>query len=264
VVTVTIKPGGRVPYAPTKTVLKVVDRHRQFGLRAMDLQKLKSIGVTDALAPRTLASLVGLGFYDDKGQITQEFEALRLAPEADFKPQFGELMRQVYGPVLEILDPWTATRTEIEDAFRGFEPPGMRPRMVQLFEGLMAFAGLRPEGQRTGGVGGTKASASKPPGAQATKQSARTQSPKREREPEREPPPPLAAPPVRGSLDDMKRAYFDVLIEKAKQSDADDGLFDRIERLVGLEPADKSKDRDRKSAESRSADPAGPAIRGKG
>ena len=113
-----IQPGSKAPYAPTRTVLRVVERHRDFGLRTMDLPKLKSIGVTDALAPRTLTSLVNLGFYDANGQITPEFEALRLAPEADFKPQLGELLRMAYSPVLEILDPQTATRTEIEDAFR--------------------------------------------------------------------------------------------------------------------------------------------------
>ena len=72
----------------------------------------------------------------------------RQAPKDDYKSQLGELLRKAYSPVLEILDPWTATRTEIEDAFRTFEPPGMRARMVQLFEGLMIFAGLRPPSPR--------------------------------------------------------------------------------------------------------------------
>jgi hypothetical protein len=250
---VTIQPGGRAPYAPTKTIVRVLERHRQFGLRTMDLQKLKSIGVTDSLAPRTLASLTGLGFYDDKGQATQEFEALRVAPEADFKRQLAEILRKAYSPILEILDPQTATRTEIEDAFRSFEPPGMRPRMVQLFEGLMTFAGLRPEGERTGG--GTSTAANKPSGGKAATRpaSARTRPPKPEPEPEREPP-----PPVNGSVDDMKRAYFDLLIEKAKQEGADDGLLDRIERLVGLEPASKKEDQDREPEGSGPATPTGP------
>ena len=245
-----IQPGGKAPYAPTKSVLRVVERHRQFGLRTIDLLKLKSIGVTEALAPRTLASLVGLGFYDDEGRITQEFEALRIAPEADFKPQFAELLRKAYSPVLEILDPWTATRTEIEDAFRSFDPPGMRPRMVQLFEGLTIFAGLKPEAQRgAGGGGGIRGKpATKPPGGKAAtgRVSPRTQPPKREREPEREPQP--VASSANGSVDQMKRAYFDVLIEKAKQAEAEDGLFDRIERLLGIDP-DTGPDREQATME---------------
>jgi hypothetical protein len=242
----------------------VVERHRQFGLRVMDPQKLRSIGVTEALAPRTLATLIALGFYDDKGQATQEFEALRLAPEADFKPQLGELLRQTYSPVLEILNPWTATRTEIEDAFRSYEPPGMRPRMVQLFEGLMIFAGLRPESEHVKGGGRTGQSATKPTGGNATtgRRSSRTPPPKDEREPEREPP--AAAPSANGSVDDMKRAYFDLLIEKAKQADADDSLLDRIERLVGLEPPDGKEDRGRKMAGSTPATPPGPASQEEG
>jgi hypothetical protein len=229
----------------------------------MDLPKLKSIGVTDALAPRTLASLVALGFYDEEGQVTPEFEALRLAPEADFKPQLGELLRKTYSPVLEILDPSTATRTEIEDAFRGFEPPGMRPRMVQLFEGLTTFAGLRPESQHRA-TGGTSRPATKPAGGKpaTARTSSRTQAPKPEHEPEREPPHPPA--PTNGSMDQMKRAYFDLLIEKAKQPEADASLLDRIERLVGLEPPDEKEDRDRKTAGSTPATPAGPASQGEG
>jgi hypothetical protein len=262
---VTIQTGGRAPYAPTKTVLRVVERHREFGLRTMDLPKLKSIGVTDALAPRTLASLVGLGFYDDTGQITPEFEALRVSPEADFKPQLGELLRKAYSPVFEILNPATATRTEIEDAFRSFEPPGMRPRMVQLFEGLMIFAGLRPEGQRAGGGTGwaSKPAAKSPGGKAATgRPASRTPAPRQEQEPDHGPPPPADSPA--GSVDHMKRAYFDLLIEKAKQADSDDGLLDRIERLVGLEPPDKKEDRDRKTAGSTPATPTGPASQGEG
>jgi hypothetical protein len=188
---VAIHPGSRAPYAPTTAVLRVVERHRQFGLRSMDTQKLKSIGVTDALAPRTLASLISLGLYDAGGQITPEFEALRLAPEADFKPQFGEILRKAYSPVLELLDPQVATRTEIEDAFRSFEPPGMRPRMVQLFEGLMTYAGLRPERQRAGG-GSTIRSAGHYPRREPTARLAapsRTQPPARKPEPAREPQP---------------------------------------------------------------------------
>ena len=263
VVTVAIQPGGRAPYAPTKSVLRVVDRHRQVGLRTMDLPKLKSIGITDALAPRTLTSVIGLGFYDDKGQVTPEFEALRVAPEAEYKPQLGELLRKAYSPVLEILDPWTATRADIEDAFRNFEPPGMRPRMVQLFEGLMIFAGLRPDSQRASSSRSASQQAARPSAdKEAGVRRSRTQPPKREPEPEREPPP--APPPANGSVDQMKRAYFDLLIEKAKQSDADDTLLDRIERLVGLEPTVRKEDHGRETTGSTPATPPDPAAQGEG
>jgi hypothetical protein len=227
----------------------------------MDLPKLKSIGVTDALAPRTLASLVSLGFYDDKGQITPEFEALRVAPAAEYKPQFGELLRKAYSPLLEVLDPWTATRTDIEDAFRNFEPPGMRPRMVQLFEGLMIFAGLRPDNQRASSSGSASQPATRPSADKAAGgRRSRTQPPKREPEPEREPPP--APSPANGSVDQMKRAYFDLLIEKAKQSDADDTLLDRIERLVGLEPTVRKEDHGGETAGSTLETPSDPATQG--
>jgi hypothetical protein len=65
-------------------------------------------------------------------------------------------------------------------------------------------------------------------------------------------------------MDQMKRAYFDLLIEKAKQPEADASLLDRIERLVGLESPDEKEDRDRKTAGSTPATPAGPASQGEG
>jgi hypothetical protein len=225
----------------------------------MDLQKLESIGVTKALAPRTLASLILLGFYDDEGQITPEFEALREVPKLDFEPHLGDLLRKAYSPILEVLDPWTATRTEIEDAFRTFNPPGMLPRMAQLFEGLMTFAELRPETSRR--PGGSQ-SADKPAGRNTTpvRGSSHTRNSKTNAKPENQPPHP--APPISDSVDDMKRAYFDLLIEKAKQADSDDGLLDRIERLVGIEPG-KRQDRDRITA-GFTATPTGSTSQGEG
>lgn len=142
---------GRAPYASTGSVQKVIEKHRQMRLQTVNLQKLQMIGVTESLAPRTLYALEALGFYDENGTITPEFDALSKVPEHDFKPRLGALLREAYAPILEVIDPAVATQTDIENAFRGFEPTGQIPRMAQLFMGLMAYAEVMPEVKRRSG-----------------------------------------------------------------------------------------------------------------
>jgi hypothetical protein len=145
--------GGRAPYASTGSVQKVIEKHRQVGLQNVTLLKLQQIGVSESLAPRTLSALESLGFYDEQGNVTPEFDALRKVPEHDFKPGLAELLRKAYAPILGVLDPATATQTDVENAFRGFEPTGQIPRMVQLFIGIMAYAEIMPEVKRRPGAG---------------------------------------------------------------------------------------------------------------
>lgn len=149
---------GRGPYASTAPVVKVIEKNRQMGLPTVNLQKLQMIGVSESLAPRTLYALEALGFYDENGNITPEFDALRKAHDHEFKPRLAALLREAYAPILEVIDPAAATLTDVENAFRGFEPTGQIPRMVQLFIGLMAYAGIMPEiKRRSGPVAGQQA-----------------------------------------------------------------------------------------------------------
>lgn len=142
---------GRAPYASTGSIQKVIEKHRQMSLPTVNPQRLQQIGITESLVPRTLYALEALGFYDESGNITPEFDALRKVPEHDFKPRLAALLREAYAPILEVLDPATATQTDVENAFRGFEPTGQIPRMVQLFMGLMAYAEVMPEVKRRSG-----------------------------------------------------------------------------------------------------------------
>jgi hypothetical protein len=139
--------GGRAPYAPTATIVKVLDRHRSVGLPQIDAATLMRIGVTEPLTPRTLASLKLLGFYDEQGKATSEFDDLRRVGAAELPGRLGMLLATAYAPVLAVIgDPMKASQEDIENAFRGFEPTGQVPRMVQLFTGLMTAAELMPEG----------------------------------------------------------------------------------------------------------------------
>jgi Family of unknown function (DUF5343) len=148
VTSMAVQIGARAPYASTGSITTVIEKHRQVGLQSMSLQRLQQIGITEALAPRTMHTLTTLDFYDDQGNVTPEFDALKKVPEHDFKPRLTALLREAYAPILEVLDPATATPLDVENAFRGFEPTGQIPRMVQLFMGLMIYAGVMSEDQR--------------------------------------------------------------------------------------------------------------------
>jgi hypothetical protein len=159
-----VQQDNRGAYGSTGSIIKVIEKHWHMGLPTMSLQRLQQIGVTEALAPRTLHTLTFLGFYDDNGHVTPEFDALRHAQEPDFKPRLAALLQEAYAPILEVLDPATATPRDVENAFRGhgYLPTGQLPRMVQLFMGLMIYAGLMPEDRR-------KATGGSQPGARAPK-----------------------------------------------------------------------------------------------
>jgi hypothetical protein len=191
---------GRAPYASTGSIQKVIEKHRQMGLPTVNLQKLQQIGVTESLAPRTMYTLEALGFYDGNGNITPEFDALKRVPEHDFRPRLAALLREAYAPILEVLDPATATQTDVENAFRGFEPTGQIPRMVQLFMGLMAYGEVMPEIKRRSGPApgqqAPRASKNKPPSerGQAGRSGQSGQpsvKPEHEHHPGHEAPPPL-------------------------------------------------------------------------
>ena len=136
---------GQAPYAPVSAIVAVIERHRQVGLSMVTLDVLVRMGITDSLAPRVHQALRLLDLINDDGSTSQNFEVLRRAPTPDVPARLASLLRTVYAPVFEVMDPTKATAEEISDAFRHFNPPGQRGRMVTLFMGLMAYADMIPE-----------------------------------------------------------------------------------------------------------------------
>lgn len=137
------------PYAPGSAILGVVSRHRAKGLPSViDLDVLTRAGVSETLAPRTLQALKSLDLIGDDGKLTETFEGLRLAPEAEYQQRMGDWLRSAYADVLTYVEPETATETDLRDAFRTYVPTGQQTRMISLFQALFAAAGLAPERQR--------------------------------------------------------------------------------------------------------------------
>lgn len=139
--------GRPAPYAPASVVVNVITRHRAVGIPKIDAEVLERLGVTESLRPRTLVALKTLDFYDEDGNVTPDFDALKRVSTEEFPERLAQLLTRAYKPIFEIVgDVSSASHQVIDDAFRTFEPAGQRVRMVQLFIGLMVHAGLMPDG----------------------------------------------------------------------------------------------------------------------
>jgi hypothetical protein len=233
-------------YAPGKTVIGLIDRFRNVGLPSpLTIKSIQRVNVSESLASRTVKTFQILGLIDQQGMPTQQFEKLRRASTAEFKPELIALLKSVYADVFEVVEPAGATLAEIQDAFRPFTPPGQRIRMVSLFLNLLEYAEYSDSLPSVRGSGGTS------PAEGRLKQQSRTN--RNGKADSRVPPPPFepAAAPLAqdpsaqetnpakeaatGGYGDMKRMYFELLLKKADSSDTiDTDLLDRIERLVGI------------------------------
>lgn len=134
------------PYAPSTAILEVLSRYRNRGLPTpVNADVLARISIPESLIPRTLQALQVLDLIDKDGAPTQTLEGLRLAPEAEYRDRMADWLRGAYAGVFAIVDPSKDDGTRIRDAFRGYQPVGQQDRMVSLFHGLCAAAGLAPE-----------------------------------------------------------------------------------------------------------------------
>lgn len=135
-----------VPYAPASAILEVIDRFRNRGLQSpISAEVLGRIGVSESLIPRTLQALRTLDLIEDDGKPTATLDGLRLASEAEFKKHLAAWLKSAYAPVFSFVDPAVDGETRIRDAFRGYNPAAQQPRMITLFTGLCAAAGLIAE-----------------------------------------------------------------------------------------------------------------------
>jgi hypothetical protein len=137
------------PYAPTTAILALIERYRQKGLPPpINEDILRRAGVSESLVSRTLQALITLDLIDEQGKPTTTLDGLQLAPEAEYKHRLEDWLRSAYADVLAFVDPAMEDDVRIHDAFRSYKPAGQRARMVTLFTGLFAAAGVRAEIRR--------------------------------------------------------------------------------------------------------------------
>jgi Family of unknown function (DUF5343) len=134
------------PYTAPSAILEVIGRYRSRGLTTpIDKEVLGRAGVSGGLLPRTLQSLQALDLIDEKGMPTSTLEALRLAPEVEYKKRLEDWLKGTYADVFAFVDPTKDDAARVRDAFRSYQPIGQQDRMVTLFEGLCVAAGLMAE-----------------------------------------------------------------------------------------------------------------------
>jgi hypothetical protein len=152
--------------------MDVITRFRERGLQTpFDIDVLTRAGVSESLAPRVLLSLRHLDLIDEAGAPTELFERLRRAPSDEFQARLEEVIRAVYADVFQFADPTTDSAERVADAFRQYNPPGQRNRMVTLFLGLCQEAGIieqAPQRTRTSRVSRQSATPARGTGSRPT------------------------------------------------------------------------------------------------
>ena len=131
------------PYAPLGNVLTVIRRLRERGVPVpVTKDALTVLGIPEGNAPRTLQALKLLGLVAEDGGLSPQAERLRRASTEEYPETLAEIIREAYAPVFAVVDPATDTEVRVSDAFRQFDPATQRGRMVTLFLGLCAEAGI--------------------------------------------------------------------------------------------------------------------------
>jgi len=217
------------PYIPFKTLMNLIVRMEDEGLpRRVDRSYLNNM--SGAMQAAVMASLRSLGLTGTNGETLSP-----LAELVDDGDNRAVIMRDVLAKRYQwaiTLGEESATQSELDEAFRDQGISGSTLRKAVAFylrAAKYAELPLSPFFQTPREDGGTprKRAAS---GGRRPKRRAAAGAPLSV-----EPTSPIAVRPADGS--DMKRAYFEMLLEQAKAApngtpDAD--LLNRIERLLGI------------------------------
>jgi hypothetical protein len=136
----------KAPYSRPGAVLTTLRRNRERGVpEPVNAGSLERIGLTTATVPHVLQALRYLGLITKEGERAEVFERMqRVGTEDEYRTLLYEQLRIAYKPVFDVVDPVSASHTDLDNAFRLYDPPAMRDRMVTLFIALCQEAGLVP------------------------------------------------------------------------------------------------------------------------
>ena len=223
-----LEQSGTAPYAPVRAVALVIDQFRDRTVPTpITVTSLQRLGIEPSLTQRTLAALKQLELVDKSGEPTPTLRKIKTASTDDIQATLADWVREMYKPILSYVDP-TDDVTRITDQFRHYEPAAQRGRMVTLFLGLCAKAGLIekvPPLPRVRNQNGTHN-----PVIQRT-----PRSPKPKVDLDNSAEIPLTNPPALDGLTEARQRYVDLLLAKAaEQTEPDGDLLDRIERALGI------------------------------
>lgn len=197
---------GPGAYAPADAVMLVVDGYRtKHPHTPFTPDNIQPLGVAPSISQRTIQALKLLDLLDASGEPTPAMDVLREAPSAEFPERLAEVVRAAYAEVFAYKNPATDSPEEMAELFRFYKPPSMQPRMIRLFYGLCARAGIIEAAPAIESSG--KAANRKPP-AQKKPQPVTD-------------PPPTVAPP-KGRLPRVIAALVEDLAERGDNVSAED------------------------------------------
>ena len=130
------------PYAPPSSVLSIIRHYRSKDVpEKVTVTNLMQIGVTEALANRTMAALRFLGLIREDDTTTDEFRSLRYANDDQYQEVLGGILNAAYKDVLDHINLESADDRALNNAFIPYSPGGQRSRMITLFLALAMEAG---------------------------------------------------------------------------------------------------------------------------
>ena len=242
------------PSVSHTTLMSQVDRLRDEGIPTK-IDKHFLIGMSGGTQYQFRHALRTLGFITEDDRPTPLLEKFVHAEQPERSTMFGEIMTGRFPELMNL--PGNASKSDLLGVLQGYgvTSADQQRKILAFYVAAADFAGLptsphvRPSKARTGPRRPrTSSRAKKKPAADP-----------------QDPAGLASAPSAPSSQDEMRAEYFALLIKNANEgTKLDRDVLNRIERLVGLPPADEEEDRDRTTAGSTPATPAGPASQEEG
>lgn len=145
-------PGFSPPYGPSANTATVISKWRDHSIpEQITKEWMTKIGLSPNLFTLNLRALQFLGLVDESGYPTDAARRLRTAPSDEYHKVLEQIVRSAYKPIFEVVEPTTASRTQVDDAFRHEKPEAQRARMVAFFLGMCREAGITLQEAPVGG-----------------------------------------------------------------------------------------------------------------
>ena len=125
------------PYAPPANVLACLHRLRRMNMPPVITRDLlKSIGISENIAPRVFATLRFLDLVTDSSEPTDVLRGLAGSTEDEYHQLLEKTVRRAYAEEFERIDPGVDTQERVMNAFQRYTPRSQHNRQVMLFLGL--------------------------------------------------------------------------------------------------------------------------------
>jgi hypothetical protein len=205
------------PYTGFKTFSNLIERMEQEGVPAR-LDRFYLSNMAGGTRQQITAALRSLGLVDEDNRTTPVLT--EYVTRRDDRPDLmAQILQKQFPDVVELSAQGNATQGQLLELVTSYGIQGETSRKAATFlVAAMTFANL-PVSPHFATVRPSTSGGSR-------------KGPTRKRRPE---PAPRPASPKAADAEDLKKQYFNLLLDKARDSgDGDTDLLDRIERLIGV------------------------------